>query len=91
MCENLVSRNLISRHLLSPSVPRRRAMRSFAADLIAAIALGAIAASARGERCRRNVQRMALARELSGEIEVLVAANPCFGLDFAATRTFGLS
>jgi simple sugar transport system ATP-binding protein len=28
---------------------------------------------------------MALARELSGEIEVLVAANPCFGLDFAAT------
>jgi ABC-type uncharacterized transport system ATPase subunit len=26
-----------------------------------------------------------LARELSGGVEVLIAANPCFGLDFAAT------
>ena len=25
-----------------------------------------------------------MARELSGGVEVLVAANPCFGLDFAA-------
>jgi simple sugar transport system ATP-binding protein len=32
-----------------------------------------------------NVQRAVLARELSGGVEVLVAANPCFGLDFAAT------
>ena len=31
-----------------------------------------------------NVQRTVLARELSGDVEVLVAANPCFGLDFAA-------
>jgi simple sugar transport system ATP-binding protein len=31
-----------------------------------------------------NVQRAILARELGGEVEVLVAANPCFGLDFAA-------
>jgi simple sugar transport system ATP-binding protein len=31
-----------------------------------------------------NVQRTVLARELGGEVEVLVAANPCFGLDFAA-------
>jgi simple sugar transport system ATP-binding protein len=31
-----------------------------------------------------NVQRAVLARELSGGCEVLVAANPCFGLDFAA-------
>jgi ABC-type uncharacterized transport system ATPase subunit len=31
-----------------------------------------------------NVQRLVLARELSGEVEVLVAANPCFGLDVAA-------
>jgi len=31
-----------------------------------------------------NVQRSVLARELSGDVEVLVAANPCFGLDFAA-------
>jgi ABC-type uncharacterized transport system ATPase subunit len=31
-----------------------------------------------------NVQRAVLARELGGEVEVLIAANPCMGLDFAA-------
>jgi general nucleoside transport system ATP-binding protein len=31
-----------------------------------------------------NVQRAVLARELSGEVDVLVVANPVFGLDFAA-------
>ncbi len=31
-----------------------------------------------------NVQRAVLARELSSDVEVLVVANPCFGLDFAA-------
>jgi len=31
-----------------------------------------------------NVQRAVLARELSGDVRVLIAANPCFGLDFAA-------
>jgi len=31
-----------------------------------------------------NVQRAVLARELSDSVEVLIAANPCFGLDFAA-------
>ena len=33
-----------------------------------------------------NVQRAVLARELNGEINVLIAANPVFGLDFAAVR-----
>jgi ABC-type uncharacterized transport system ATPase subunit len=32
-----------------------------------------------------NVQRAVLARELSDGVEVLICANPCFGLDFAAT------
>jgi simple sugar transport system ATP-binding protein len=31
-----------------------------------------------------NVQRAVLARELEGDVAVLIAANPCFGLDFAA-------
>jgi general nucleoside transport system ATP-binding protein len=31
-----------------------------------------------------NVQRAVLARELAGEVSVLIAANPCFGLDFGA-------
>ena len=33
-----------------------------------------------------NVQRAVLARELAGEINVLIAANPVFGLDFAAVK-----
>ena len=31
-----------------------------------------------------NVQRAVLARELTGEVDLLIVANPCFGLDFAA-------
>jgi simple sugar transport system ATP-binding protein len=31
-----------------------------------------------------NVQRAVLARELTGEVKLLVISNPCFGLDFAA-------
>ncbi|MEX1166463.1 MAG: ABC transporter ATP-binding protein, partial [Hydrogenophaga sp.] len=33
-----------------------------------------------------NVQRAVLARELHGDIRVLIAANPVFGLDFAAVK-----
>jgi simple sugar transport system ATP-binding protein len=33
-----------------------------------------------------NVQRAVLARELGGDIQVLIAANPVFGLDFEAVR-----
>jgi general nucleoside transport system ATP-binding protein len=32
------------------------------------------------------VQRAVLARELAGDIKVLIAANPVFGLDFAAVQ-----
>jgi len=31
-----------------------------------------------------NVQRAVLARELSNPVDVLIVANPCFGLDFAS-------
>ncbi len=31
-----------------------------------------------------NVQRAVLARELGGDVDVLIVANPCFGLDFAS-------
>ncbi|MDX8478357.1 ABC transporter ATP-binding protein [Mesorhizobium sp. VK24D] len=31
-----------------------------------------------------NVQRAVLARELTGEVDLLVVSNPCFGLDFSA-------
>jgi simple sugar transport system ATP-binding protein len=31
-----------------------------------------------------NIQRAVLARELAGDVDVLIVANPCFGLDFAS-------
>ncbi|WP_172331169.1 ABC transporter ATP-binding protein [Mangrovicoccus sp. HB161399] len=31
-----------------------------------------------------NVQRAVLARELTGRVDLLIVANPCFGLDFTA-------
>ena len=37
-----------------------------------------------GELSGGNVQRAVLARELGGEVDIMIAANPCFGLDFAA-------
>lgn len=37
-----------------------------------------------GDLSGGNVQRAVLARELSDDVAVLIAANPCFGLDFAA-------
>ena len=33
-----------------------------------------------------NVQRTVLARELSGDVRLLIVQNPCLGLDYAATR-----
>jgi simple sugar transport system ATP-binding protein len=39
-----------------------------------------------GELSGGNVQRVVLARELHGAVEVLVAANPCMGLDFRAVE-----
>jgi ABC-type uncharacterized transport system ATPase subunit len=38
-----------------------------------------------GELSGGNIQRAVLARELGREVDVMIAANPCFGLDFAAT------
>jgi ABC-type uncharacterized transport system ATPase subunit len=66
----------------------RRAMNRRAADLIEAYDI----------RCQSlrtpirqlsggNVQRVALARELSGDVRLLIVANPCFGLDFLASRS----
>jgi simple sugar transport system ATP-binding protein len=37
-----------------------------------------------GQLSGGNVQRAVLSRELNGDVRVLIAANPCFGLDFGA-------
>ncbi|NDW07598.1 ABC transporter ATP-binding protein [Jiella pacifica] len=60
-------------------------MRRDAERLIAAYSVKTQSPSARIETLSGgNVQRAVLARELSGETDLLVAANPCFGLDFGA-------
>jgi len=64
----------------------RAAMRDAALDLIAAFNVKTQGPDARIETLSGgNVQRSVLARELSGDVHVLIAQNPCFGLDLNAT------
>ena len=62
-----------------------RAVRSHAEDLIQRYRIRPPSPAARiAHLSGGNVQRAVLARELGGEVDVLIAANPCFGLDFHA-------
>jgi general nucleoside transport system ATP-binding protein len=64
----------------------RVAIDRFARELIARFSVRPPSPDAPiGELSGGNVQRAILARELSGgDVRILVAANPCFGLDFKA-------
>jgi len=63
----------------------RGAMRRRAHDLIDQFRIKTPSADMRVDTLSGgNLQRMVLARELSGEVEILIVANPCFGLDIAA-------
>jgi simple sugar transport system ATP-binding protein len=67
------------------SFVNRSKLRKVARDLIADYRIKTPSADAPiGDLSGGNVQRAVLARELDGKATVLVAANPCFGLDFAA-------
>lgn len=60
-------------------------MRSQAADLVAAFKVKTASLDSPVQSLSGgNVQRAVLARELSGEVDLLVISNPCFGLDFSA-------
>ncbi|MGD9738611.1 MAG: ABC transporter ATP-binding protein [Bauldia sp.] len=60
-------------------------MRSFARQLIEAFGVKTASAAAPiSTLSGGNVQRAVLARELSGEVDLLIVTNPCFGLDFSA-------
>jgi len=60
-------------------------MRKKAEDLIARYRVKTTSPEAAIETLSGgNVQRAVLARELSGDVDVLIVANPCFGLDFAS-------
>jgi simple sugar transport system ATP-binding protein len=62
----------------------RRAMRRQARELITRYRIKTPSTeTAVEELSGGNVQRTVLARELSGDVGVLIVANPCFGLDFA--------
>jgi simple sugar transport system ATP-binding protein len=68
-----------------PGLIRYKAMRDSARSLIAAYRIRARSEDAAVETLSGgNVQRMVLARELSEDVDVLIVANPCFGLDIRA-------
>ncbi len=64
---------------------RRRELRRHAAECVGSYKIKTPTVDTAMSRLSGgNVQRSVLARELQGEPRVLVVANPCFGLDFAA-------
>ncbi len=67
----------------------RKAIRSFAQGLIDRFSVKTRSPETPiGDLSGGNVQRAVLARELgSGTARVLITANPCFGLDFAAVES----
>lgn len=71
------------RWLLIPQV-----IRAMARDLVAAFAVKTPSVETPIQQLSGgNVQRAVLARELSAQsVRLLIAANPCFGLDFAAVE-----
>lgn len=61
------------------------AMKTFAAHLVDQFKVRtASLASPISALSGGNVQRAVLARELTGEVDLLIVSNPCFGLDFSA-------
>ncbi len=68
------------RFWLAPARMRARAQRLVERYRVKTTGLDSPIASLSGG----NVQRAVLARELSGGVSLLLVANPCFGLDFAA-------
>lgn len=85
VAENMALRDFDRAPLAAGGVLRFGAWRSRAREWIAGYGI-----KTRGENAPirslsgGNVQRAVLARELAGDIAVLIAANPVFGLDFAA-------
>ena len=85
VAENLALRNFDQPPIAVGPLLRRRPLREQAARRIAEFKIQARGVDAPMTTLSGgNVQRAVLARELSERVSVLVAANPVFGLDFAA-------
>jgi general nucleoside transport system ATP-binding protein len=83
--DNMAFRRFDQRPYAAGPWLRRGAFRRAAVELIARYRVKTPSPDAAvGTLSGGNVQRAVLARELSGDVDVLVAANPVFGLDFAA-------
>jgi simple sugar transport system ATP-binding protein len=83
--ENLALRDFDEAPLARGSLVSRAAMRRKARDLIARYNIRTPGPDAALETLSGgNVQRTVLARELAGSVKLLVAQNPCFGLDASA-------
>jgi general nucleoside transport system ATP-binding protein len=62
-----------------------RAINAFAAGLVEQFKVKTASLSSPFESLSGgNVQRAVLARELTGDVDLLIVSNPCFGLDFSA-------
>ncbi len=86
VAENMALRDFDSAAMRRPGwCINRRAMRERAQQLIGAFNVKpALPERPIGTLSGGNVQRAVLARELAESVTVLIAANPVFGLDFAA-------
>lgn len=83
--ENLALRDFDHAPVARASLVSRRVMRRRAQALIAKYRIQTPGPDAPLETLSGgNVQRTVLARELAGEVRLLVAQNPCFGLDASA-------
>ena len=68
------TRNSDLRSYLKPSLPNQDRYRFLERAVVISIR----------DLSGGNVQRAVLARELSSDVDVLIVANPCFGLDFVS-------
>jgi simple sugar transport system ATP-binding protein len=85
VAENLAFRNFDQPPFAMHGLIDRRVMRNSAQGLIERFSVRPpLPDNPIGNLSGGNVQRAVLARELSDTVDVLIVANPCFGLDFGA-------
>ena len=86
--ENSVLKSYRGRSISHGPMLRRRAIRSYAVDLIARYGVATPGPHLRArDLSGGNLQKLVLGREFSGKPKVLIAASPTRGLDVGAIET----